>query len=176
MKSLICSCLYIIILWSHMTSLMRDLTWFEQFHIITYCELDLPLIICHLTYLIFLINQSFELTLKSNFLVDITTSLLYITFSDVRMYEDTFLLIELHIIEVVNLHADCPLVQLWNVSLSSTPNDNVDESRDRRSLNLLLEWMIASSVKEMTEWWRLADIWTIGSKVWRLRRSGLVLI
>ncbi len=39
-----------------MTSHMIEPTWLGQFYIITYLEVDLFLIICHLIYLIFLVN------------------------------------------------------------------------------------------------------------------------
>ncbi len=40
----------------HITSHVIDLTQLEQFYILTYLKVDLPLIIRHLTYLTFLIN------------------------------------------------------------------------------------------------------------------------
>ncbi len=52
-----------------MTSYMMDLTWLGQFYIITHSEVNLLLIICHLTYLTFLIkscNQPFESTFWIN--------------------------------------------------------------------------------------------------------------
>ncbi len=55
---------------SHMTSLIIDLTWLEQFNILTYSEIDLSFIICHLAYWTFLanfFNQLFELTFSINF-------------------------------------------------------------------------------------------------------------
>ncbi len=42
-----------------MTSHVIDLTWSKQFHIITYSEMDFWLIMHHLIYLIFLVNQIF---------------------------------------------------------------------------------------------------------------------
>ncbi len=51
-----------------MTSYMMDLTWLRQFYIITYLKIDLSLIIYHLTYLTFLVNQTFWI----NFLNQLT--------------------------------------------------------------------------------------------------------
>ena len=42
----------IVISWGHISSYVMDLTRSRQFHIITYLEVDLSLIIHHLTYLI----------------------------------------------------------------------------------------------------------------------------
>ena len=46
-----------------MTSYIMDTTWLRQFHIITYLEINLLLIIDYLTYLIFLINLIFWINL-----------------------------------------------------------------------------------------------------------------
>ncbi len=56
---------------NHMTSHVMDLTRSGQFHIITYPEVDLSLIIRHLTYLTFSVNlhnQPFESTFAINLL------------------------------------------------------------------------------------------------------------
>ncbi len=52
-----------------MTDHMIDLTWSEQFHIISHLEVNFLLIICHLTYLIFSVNfcnQPFESSFTIN--------------------------------------------------------------------------------------------------------------
>lgn len=41
---------------SHITSHIIDLTRLEKFYIITYSEVDVSLIICHLSHLTFLVN------------------------------------------------------------------------------------------------------------------------
>ena len=57
-----------------MTSHVIDLTKLRQFHIITYSKVDLLSIICHLTYLTFLVNfsnQLLELTYKINLFIKV---------------------------------------------------------------------------------------------------------
>ncbi len=57
-----------------MTSYVMDLTWLEQFHIITHLKVDFSLIIYHLTYLTFsvkLLNQLFESTFKSTYVINL---------------------------------------------------------------------------------------------------------
>lgn len=59
----------IVISWIHMISHVMERNWLGQFRIITHLEVNLSLIIYHLTYLIFsvnLLNQSFELTYAIN--------------------------------------------------------------------------------------------------------------
>ena len=55
----------IVISSSHMTSHVMDLTRSGQFHIITYSEVDLSLIIRHLTYLINILNHPFKINLSN---------------------------------------------------------------------------------------------------------------
>ncbi len=55
--------------WSYIIRHMIDLTRSGQFYIIIHLEIDLSLIICYPTYLIFLANlynQTFELTFSIN--------------------------------------------------------------------------------------------------------------
>ncbi len=74
-----------------MTSYMMNLIQSEQFHIITYLELDLSFIIHYLTYLTFsvnLCNQSFNQLLQSTFSINLhwiggATGLWYVAFSDI---------------------------------------------------------------------------------------------
>ena len=57
---------------------VMDLTELGQFDIITYLEFNLLLIIRHLTYLTFLVNllnQTFESTYKINFFIKLTVLL-----------------------------------------------------------------------------------------------------
>ena len=59
-----------------MISHVIDLTKSGQFHIITYPKVDLSLIICHLTYLTFLVNllnQHFESFYAINLLIKLAT-------------------------------------------------------------------------------------------------------
>ena len=59
--------------WSYMTSHVIDLIKLGQFYIITHSKIDLLLIICHLTYLIFLVNfpnQIFESSYAINLFIE----------------------------------------------------------------------------------------------------------
>lgn len=82
-----------IILLSHMTIHVMELTWLGELHIITHLEVDLSLIIHHLTYLTFLVylpNQPFKSTYAINFLELVTLlacgTLLPQTYIRRRMY------------------------------------------------------------------------------------------
>ncbi len=120
-----------VMLWSYMTSHMIDLTWLGQFQFITdptYPELDLS--ISHLAYLINLLT--FGSTFRINLLNQPTWSafsliwrrhwlvvhcFLWQTYVCGRVLLST----EVRMIQVVDLLADHPLVESWNVSPSSIP-------------------------------------------------------
>ena len=64
-----------------MTNYLTDLTWSGQFYIITYPEIDLSLIICHLTYLtkssfrFNFLNEPFESTYVINLFIKLAAPL-----------------------------------------------------------------------------------------------------
>ncbi len=129
----------IVISWSHVTSHVIVLTRSGQFQIIA-PEVDL--VISHLTYLINLptfgsifrinlSNQPFESTFRINHLNKPTQSAFSLNrrhhWLVVRCFLQTYvrrivlLPTEVRMIQVVDLLADHPLVEVWNVSPSSTP-------------------------------------------------------